>query len=104
MIHYLVKYQLSTGPICPSSHDVPFGCPSPLSKFSTCHHTQTDITRYRLPPPSHSTCVTLIPPLYHLCSACTTLVPPLHNIIPPLHNTVPPLHHTHTPLVLCSCH
>ena len=40
MYHYLVKYQLSTGSIYPSSHDMPFSCPSPLSNQALPHNHQ----------------------------------------------------------------
>src|SRR5690349_5979231 len=34
-----IKYQLPNGPIHPTSHDSPTGCPSPLSSFYPSHMT-----------------------------------------------------------------
>ena len=63
-----VKYQLSTGPIRPSSHDVPLGCPSPLSNQTPTHttpstpqqaarhsnNTSCNVTPWTVPPNSTS--------------------------------------------------
>src|ERR1022692_262717 len=61
----------------------------PPVQFSTCHHTQTNIAEYRLPP-LHSTCVMLIPPSYHLHNVCTTLAPHLCYTISPFCHTKHP--------------
>ena len=36
----LIKYLLSTGPMCPSNHDLPFSCPSPLPNQAPPHNHQ----------------------------------------------------------------
>ena len=73
--HY-VKYQLPTGPICPSSHDLPW-----LSKPlvhpiypATLANTHTNLPR--LPPSPHRLLRPLVLPLYHHC--VTLRLPPKH--------------------------
>ena len=83
-----IKYPLPTGPIHPSSHDMPLGCPSPLSNQAPPHDLQrpsagsaTSSTvcvklHHEQPPPSASRqCYTNITPGYVKPSLRVTQVP-----------------------------
>ena len=88
MGYHYIKYQLSTGPIHPSSHDLPLSCPSPLSNQAPPHDLQrpsagsaTSSTvcvtlHHEQPPPLASRqCYTNVTPGYTKLSLRVTRVP-----------------------------